>query len=208
MLPADTVPCARSINWPSTTKSSICYPIDALLAFPLAIHERRRYLPVLLITMSAMDVLLEFGQLYSPGRSFDVNDILTDMLADAVGVVIGALARLSFRQLIPAVVWSSPCSHGKALPRMGQVFDAMCTAVRAPRAAAQSGVGPSFSKRGSNEKLTGSDKSRVQNPGDSGFSSNVRFDRDDDRGNLKLHIARTRFANTSKLLAKWSVSRN
>jgi len=68
----------------------------AVLAFLPAIHERRRNLVVVLILAAALGVLLEFGQLYSPGRSFDIYD----MLADAVGIIIGTVAGLPLRPVI------------------------------------------------------------------------------------------------------------
>ena len=68
----------------------------AALGFLPAIHERRRTLAVLLVLAAALGVLLEYGQLYSPGRSFDVYD----MLADAIGIVIGAAIGLSLRPFL------------------------------------------------------------------------------------------------------------
>jgi VanZ family protein len=50
---------------------------------------------LLLLIAVAMGILLEFGQLYSPGRSFDTHD----MLADVVGIITGAATGLLLRSL-------------------------------------------------------------------------------------------------------------
>ena len=68
----------------------------AALAFLPALHERRRYLIPVFFFAAALGVLLEFGQLYSPGRTFDVYD----MLADGAGIVLGAIAGLPLRSSI------------------------------------------------------------------------------------------------------------
>ena len=61
----------------------------AVLAFLPALHERLRKLAVLLLIAAALGVLLEYGQLYSPGRTFDVHDMLADVLGIALGTAIG-----------------------------------------------------------------------------------------------------------------------
>jgi len=81
-----------------------------LYAFLPAFHERRRNLVVLLLLVPAMGVLLEFGQLYSPGRSFDTHD----MLANAAGVVIGASIGLALRPKSYLGPASLPHSAGTA----------------------------------------------------------------------------------------------
>lgn len=69
-----------------------------VLAFLPAIHERPRILIGLLLLTAAMGVLLEFGQVYSPGRSFDVRD----MAADGFGIAAGALLGLPLRAFVRA----------------------------------------------------------------------------------------------------------
>src|SRR5260370_30284733 len=69
----------------------------ALLAFLPAIHERRRTVALLIVLAPTLGVFLEYGQLYSPGRSFDVRD----MLANAAGVGIGAAIGLALRRFLP-----------------------------------------------------------------------------------------------------------
>lgn len=68
----------------------------AALAFLPAMHERLRTVFGLAVALSAVGVLLEFGQLESPGRSFEV----ADMLADAAGVLLGVTAGLPWRRRV------------------------------------------------------------------------------------------------------------
>ena len=70
----------------------------AVLAWLPVLHERLRIAAVLLVLVAALGVLVEFGQLYSPGRSFDIHD----MIADFAGIVAGAVIGLFLRR------WLSP----------------------------------------------------------------------------------------------------
>jgi len=63
------------------------------LGFLPTLHESSSKLMFLLPALVFMGVLLEFGQLYSPGRTYD----LYDMLADLAGVAAGFLVALPFR---------------------------------------------------------------------------------------------------------------
>lgn len=65
------------------------------LAFLPALHERRRRLGYIAVGLVALGVLLEFGQLFSPGRSFEIGD----MVADAAGVIAGTSIGLWARPL-------------------------------------------------------------------------------------------------------------
>ena len=65
------------------------------LAFLPALHERCRRFAYIAPGLVALGVLLEFGQLWSPGRSFEIGD----MLADAAGVIVGASIGLWARPL-------------------------------------------------------------------------------------------------------------
>ena len=93
LLPAESAPMLAldklAINDKVQHLLAYCF-----LAFLPAIHEGRRNLAVLLVMAPALGVLLEFGQLYSPGRSFDVYD----MVADAAGVIIGAAVGWALRR--------------------------------------------------------------------------------------------------------------
>ena len=100
LLPADSTPLRALAQLAINDKVQhvLAY---AALAFLPSIHEPRRNLAVLLVMALALGVLLELGQLYSPGRSFDIYD----MLADEAGVVIGAAVGLAFRP------GTKGCSH-------------------------------------------------------------------------------------------------
>jgi VanZ family protein len=67
----------------------------AVLAFLPALHRRGRALSAFLISTLVLGIALEFGQFYSPGRSFD----LWDMAADAGGTIAGLCVALLFRNL-------------------------------------------------------------------------------------------------------------
>jgi VanZ family protein len=66
------------------------------LAFLPALHEPRRRLVSIALGLVALGILLEFGQLLSPGRSFEIGD----MAADAAGVVAGISFGLWVRPLL------------------------------------------------------------------------------------------------------------
>ena len=65
----------------------------AVLAFLPAIHERRRFIIAAAIGTVLLGIGLEFGQLFTGWRDFEVSD----MGADAVGVCIGIAAGISVR---------------------------------------------------------------------------------------------------------------
>lgn len=67
----------------------------AVLTFLPTIHERRRFGFAAATGAVALGVGLEFAQLYSGWRDFEVRD----MLADAIGVVSGAAAAIPLRSV-------------------------------------------------------------------------------------------------------------
>jgi VanZ family protein len=70
----------------------------AFLAFLPAVHERRNFVVAAALGAIALGVGLEYGQLYSPGRSFEI----ADMVADAIGVCGGLIVGVPLRS--PATV--------------------------------------------------------------------------------------------------------
>jgi VanZ family protein len=68
----------------------------AALAFLPALHERRHFLAWAALGLVALGILLEFGQLLSVGRFFEVGD----MAADAVGVCLGMAFGLPLRSAV------------------------------------------------------------------------------------------------------------
>jgi VanZ family protein len=66
----------------------------ALLAFLPAVHECRRTVVLAAIGAIALGVGLEFAQLYSGWRDFEIGD----MIADAAGVCGGLMAGIPLRR--------------------------------------------------------------------------------------------------------------
>jgi VanZ family protein len=99
LLPGNSAPMLAIESLGLSDKFEHCVAY-AVLAFLPCLHERRRPLIMLLLLTAAAGILLEFGQLLSPGRSFD----LYDMLADGVGIVIGGAAALPVRLRLRALV--------------------------------------------------------------------------------------------------------
>ncbi len=99
LLPADssTIQTIGKLHVNDKVEHGLAYAVLAL--FPM-LHERARRAAVILVLMAAMGVLLEFGQLYSPGRSYDTHDMMADFAGVAVGAVIGRCLRpLVLRQV-------------------------------------------------------------------------------------------------------------
>lgn len=65
----------------------------AVLAFLPAIHERKRFFITAALGAAALGVALEFGQLLSGWRDFEIGD----MIADGVGVCFGLAAGIPLR---------------------------------------------------------------------------------------------------------------
>jgi VanZ family protein len=66
-----------------------------VLAFLPALHERRRFAIAAAVGAVALGVALEYVQLYSGWRNFEVGD----MIADAIGVCLGMAAGIGARSL-------------------------------------------------------------------------------------------------------------
>ncbi len=94
LLPGDTSPMRAIDRLDVNDRVQHCLAYAVLALLP-ALHEKQRTLASLLLLSAAVGVLLEFGQMYSPGRTFDKYDIV----ADLTGLVAGALVGLSLRPL-------------------------------------------------------------------------------------------------------------
>jgi len=68
----------------------------AVLAFLPSLHERPKLLVWVVAAVVVMGVGLEFGQLLSDGRRFEVED----MIADSYGVLAGIIVALPSRSWI------------------------------------------------------------------------------------------------------------
>jgi VanZ family protein len=94
LLPAATAPI-RMIAVLHINDKALHTVAYVSLAFLPALYERRPRLAYIALGLVALGVLLEFGQLWSPGRSFEIGD----MLADAAGVIAGTSIGLWMRPL-------------------------------------------------------------------------------------------------------------
>jgi VanZ family protein len=92
LLPGDSAPMRALSQLPVSDKvdHAIAY---AILAWLPATHERRKVVVGAALGAVAMGIALEYAQLYSGWRDFEVSD----MVADAVGAGCGFFAALSMR---------------------------------------------------------------------------------------------------------------
>jgi VanZ family protein len=92
LLPGDSAPMQALSQLPVSDKvdHAIAY---AILAWLPAIHERRKVIVGAALGALVMGVGLEYAQLYSGWRDFEVGD----MVADAVGAGCGFFAALPMR---------------------------------------------------------------------------------------------------------------
>lgn len=93
LLPADSEPMV-AIDSLGVSDKLEHFGAYGVLAFLPCIHERRRRAILLMTFAAAMGVSLEFGQLFSPDRTFDIYD----MLADGIGILVGAVVGLPIRR--------------------------------------------------------------------------------------------------------------
>ena len=84
LLPRDSAPITAldKLDISDKVEHFAAYMVLALLP---ALHERWRTVAILAAALVGLGVLLEFGQLLSPGRDFEI----ADMVADAAGVCAG-----------------------------------------------------------------------------------------------------------------------
>src|SRR6266852_4876989 len=105
LLPGNSIPIQTlgRLHINDKVQHALAYAVLALL--PVLHEQRRNSVALLLLVAVAMGILLELGQLYSPGRSFDTYDMLADVAGIMVGVAIGLLLR-SLRQTRPVTSWT------------------------------------------------------------------------------------------------------
>lgn len=92
LLPASAAPL-RMLNQLHANDKVLHFLAYSALALLPALHENWRKMALLAPLMILTGVLLEFGQLYSPGRAFEV----ADMVANACGVFCGLALGLRLR---------------------------------------------------------------------------------------------------------------
>ncbi len=82
----------------------------ALLAFVPALHEDRLRTAAFAVASAALGITLEFAQRYSPGRKFEIADIVSDVAGVICGVAVGYAVRAGWRKRSAAVA-SIPKPH-------------------------------------------------------------------------------------------------
>ena len=70
------------------------------LAFLPALHEGRRRLAFVAPMLVALGVALEFGQRLSPGRDFEIGDMIADAAGVMAGIAMGLWARPAFAAFV------------------------------------------------------------------------------------------------------------
>ena len=95
LLPGDSLPM-RDLTRLHIHDKVQHFAAYAVLAFLPALHERLRVLAFVALALVALGVTLEYGQLFSVGRFFEIGD----MVANAVGVCFGVALGLPLRNLV------------------------------------------------------------------------------------------------------------
>jgi VanZ family protein len=98
LLPGDSLPIRELATLDINDKLQHFSAYAALALLP-AIHERRRFVVVTALALVAMGVLLEFGQLLSVGRDFEIGDMVADTLGVCAGVGCGCALRGWYRRV-------------------------------------------------------------------------------------------------------------
>jgi len=88
LLPADSLPI-RALSHFGVGDKLQHFAAYAVLAFLPALHERWPALAAVLAAVVGTGVLLEFAQNYSPGRSFEIGDMVADTVGALCGLVLG-----------------------------------------------------------------------------------------------------------------------
>ncbi len=96
LLPGDSLPI-RELALLDISDKIEHFAAYAALAFLPAIHERRRAVIFMALALVGLGVLLEFGQLLSVDRDFEIGDMVADAAGVCVGISLGLLLRSRFR---------------------------------------------------------------------------------------------------------------
>jgi len=92
LLPGSSMPM-RALDQLDVSDKLLHFGAYLVLAFLPALHERWPALAAALVGAILLGIALEFAQRLSPGRSFEI----ADMLADAAGVLCGFVIALPLR---------------------------------------------------------------------------------------------------------------
>jgi VanZ family protein len=103
LLPASSPPL-RALKGNDKLEHIAAY---AVLTFLPSLHETPRTLVRVALGVVALGVGLEFGQLLSEGRQFDVEDMVADSYGALAGIIIG----------LPSRCWIQPSVRKGRCPR-------------------------------------------------------------------------------------------
>jgi VanZ family protein len=92
LLPSDSGPIKALDALPISDKIDHFAAYAALALLP-ALHEKRRFLMAAAIGAVALGVALEYAQLYSGVRDFEVGDMIADAVGAGFGLLVGVLLR-------------------------------------------------------------------------------------------------------------------
>jgi VanZ family protein len=92
LLPSDSGPIKALDALPISDKIDHFAAYAALALLP-ALHEKRRFLIAAAIGAVALGVALEYAQLYSGVRDFEVGDMIADAVGAGFGLLVGVLLR-------------------------------------------------------------------------------------------------------------------
>jgi VanZ family protein len=95
LLPAQSAPI-KALDLLGISDKLEHFLAYSFLAFLPAVHERWNFVVAAALGAIALGVGLEYGQLYSPGRSFEI----ADMAADAMGVCFGLIVGIPLRSSV------------------------------------------------------------------------------------------------------------
>lgn len=95
LIPGDSLPI-RELALLDISDKVQHFAAYAVLAFLPALHERRKAVTILAVAAVALGVLLEFGQLFSVSRDFEIGDMVADAAGVCVGLALGCGLRAQF----------------------------------------------------------------------------------------------------------------
>jgi VanZ family protein len=95
LLPASSPPLKAMIHGDDKLEHFAAY---AVLTFLPSLHERPKILICIALAVMAMGIGLEFGQLLSEGRRFEVEDMVADSYGLLAGIIVGLPSRFWFQR--------------------------------------------------------------------------------------------------------------
>ena len=105
LLPGDSTPIQMLDHLKISDKIQH-FGAYVVLAFLPAIHERRKFVVMAALFAVVLGIGLEFGQLDSAGRDFEIGDMLTDALGVCFGLMVGIPLRTW--SLVRDLLYASP----------------------------------------------------------------------------------------------------